>query len=47
MANDHGLAFYITIGSIAFIISKIILTVLLYKRWKRKNMIYEDGFSGI
>ncbi|KAG8472314.1 hypothetical protein CXB51_035289 [Gossypium anomalum] len=46
MANDLGLAFYITIGSIAFIISKIILTVLLYKRWKRKNMIYEDGFSG-
>ncbi|MBA0873747.1 hypothetical protein Goshw_006540 [Gossypium schwendimanii] len=45
MANDLGLAFYITIGSIAFIISKIILTVLLYKRWKRKNMIYEDGFS--
>ncbi|KAA3486652.1 receptor-like serine/threonine-protein kinase [Gossypium australe] len=41
-----GLAFYITIGSIAFIISKIILKVLLYKRWKRKNMIYEDGFSG-
>ncbi|MBA0574006.1 hypothetical protein Golob_001247 [Gossypium lobatum] len=45
MANDLGLAFYIPMGSIAFIISKIILTVLLYKRWKRKNMIYEDGFS--
>ncbi|KAH1032769.1 hypothetical protein J1N35_044943 [Gossypium stocksii] len=46
MANDLGLAFYITIGSIAFIISKIILAVLFYKQWKRKNMIYGDGFLG-
>lgn len=47
MANgDLGLAFYITIGCIAFIISKIIISILLYKRWKRKNMIYEERFSG-
>ncbi|XWS27423.1 hypothetical protein CRYUN_Cryun26dG0114000 [Craigia yunnanensis] len=46
MANDLGLAFYITICCIAFIISKIILTILLYKRWKRKNKINEEGFSG-
>ncbi|XP_022717403.1 receptor-like serine/threonine-protein kinase At1g78530 isoform X1 [Durio zibethinus] len=46
MANDLGIAFYITICCIAFIISKIILTILLYKRWKQKNVIYEEGFSG-
>ncbi|GMJ11391.1 hypothetical protein like AT1G78530 [Hibiscus trionum] len=47
MANDLGLAFYITICCVTFIISKIILMILLYKRWKRKNMIYEEGnFSG-
>ncbi|XP_021288182.1 receptor-like serine/threonine-protein kinase At1g78530 [Herrania umbratica] len=46
MANDLGIAFYITICCIAFIISKTILWILLYKRWKRKKMIYEDGFSG-
>ncbi|XP_017979822.1 PREDICTED: receptor-like serine/threonine-protein kinase At1g78530 [Theobroma cacao] len=46
MAYDLGIAFYITICCIAFIISKIILWILLYKRWKRKTMIYEEGFSG-
>ncbi|KAK6229202.1 hypothetical protein SCA6_018153 [Theobroma cacao] len=46
MANDLGIAFYIAICCIAFIISKIILWILLYKRWKRKTMIYEEGFSG-
>ncbi|KAK8542796.1 hypothetical protein V6N12_015376 [Hibiscus sabdariffa] len=47
MANGLGLPFYITICCIAFIISKIILMILLYKRWKRNNMIHEEGnFSG-
>ncbi|KAL4324091.1 hypothetical protein GQ457_11G013930 [Hibiscus cannabinus] len=47
MANYLGLPFYITICCIAFIVSKIILMILLYKRWKRKNMIHEEGnFSG-
>ncbi|KAK8706368.1 hypothetical protein V6N13_049937 [Hibiscus sabdariffa] len=46
MANDLGIGFYITICCIVFIISKIVLMILLYKRWKRKNTIYEQGFSG-
>ncbi|KAH1120687.1 hypothetical protein J1N35_003847 [Gossypium stocksii] len=46
MANDLGIAFYITICCIFFIISKTILMILLYKRWKRKNAIYEHDFSG-
>ncbi|XP_021895021.1 receptor-like serine/threonine-protein kinase At1g78530 isoform X2 [Carica papaya] len=46
MADAPTLAFYITICCIAFVISKIIISVLLYKQWKRKRMVYEDGFSG-
>lgn len=46
MGKAQDIAFYITVCCIAFIISKIIISVLLYKRWKRKHSIYEDGFSG-
>ncbi|MBA0606276.1 hypothetical protein Godav_018767 [Gossypium davidsonii] len=46
MAYDLGIAFYITICCILFIISKTILMILLYKRWKRKNTTYEHDFSG-
>ncbi|KAK6946583.1 Serine-threonine/tyrosine-protein kinase, catalytic domain [Dillenia turbinata] len=46
MENSQALVFYITICVVAFIISKIIIAVLLYKRWKRKNMIYNDSVSG-
>ncbi|KAB1216365.1 hypothetical protein CJ030_MR4G000598 [Morella rubra] len=46
MGNNMVLAFYITICCVAFVISKIIISVLLYKRWKRKHHVYEDGFSG-
>ncbi|KAJ7981918.1 Receptor-like kinase [Quillaja saponaria] len=46
MGNALLLAFYITICCIAFVISKIIISVLLYRRWKRKHMLYEDGISG-
>ncbi|KAJ0045042.1 hypothetical protein Pint_04865 [Pistacia integerrima] len=46
MGNVRVIAFYITICCIAFIISKIVVSVLLYRRWKRKNMVYSDGFSG-
>ncbi|MED6208253.1 hypothetical protein PIB30_043374 [Stylosanthes scabra] len=31
-----------TICFIAFVISKILISILLYKRWKRKHMIYEN-----
>ncbi|KAF9666647.1 hypothetical protein SADUNF_Sadunf16G0250600 [Salix dunnii] len=48
MAKAQYIAFYITICCIAFIISKIVISVLLYKRWKRKHLIHEeaDGLSG-
>ncbi|XP_035543428.1 receptor-like serine/threonine-protein kinase At1g78530 isoform X2 [Juglans regia] len=46
MGNSMVLAFYITVGCVAFVISKIIISVLLYRRWKRKHMVYEDGYSG-
>ncbi|KAJ0103657.1 hypothetical protein Patl1_04976 [Pistacia atlantica] len=46
MGNVRVVAFYITICCIAFIISKIVVSVLLYRRWKRKNMVYSDGFPG-
>ncbi|KAK4851235.1 hypothetical protein QYF36_013488 [Acer negundo] len=46
MGNAPVIAFYITISCIAFVISKIIISVLLYRRWKRKHLIYADGFSG-
>jgi hypothetical protein len=47
MGNSMVLAFYITVGCVAFVISKIIISVLLYRRWKRKHMVYEDGYSGM
>ncbi|KAE9585112.1 hypothetical protein Lal_00017858 [Lupinus albus] len=36
------IAFSITICFIAFVVSKIIISVLLYKRWKKKRVIYEE-----
>jgi hypothetical protein len=47
MGNAVVIALYITICCVAFVISKIIISVLLYRRWKRRHMVYEDGFSGI
>lgn len=46
MGNAPVVAFYIAISCIAFVISKIIISILLYKRWKRKQMVYEDEYSG-
>ncbi|KAF3442308.1 hypothetical protein FNV43_RR16224 [Rhamnella rubrinervis] len=45
MGNPQVIAFYITISCIAFVISKIIISVLLYKRWKRKHLVHEDSYS--
>ncbi|CAM8990408.1 unnamed protein product [Rhodiola kirilowii] len=39
-------AIYVTVCCLAFVISKIIMAVLLYRRWKRKNLIYNDAASG-
>lgn len=47
MGKSLILAFYITICCIAFVISKIIIAVLIYRRWKRKHLVFEHGFSGI
>ncbi|XP_054811605.1 receptor-like serine/threonine-protein kinase At1g78530 [Prosopis cineraria] len=46
MSKSLLLAFYITVSCIAFVISKIIISVLLYKRWKRKHMIHAEGYAG-
>nr|POE80592.1 receptor-like serine/threonine-protein kinase [Quercus suber] len=46
MANVVVLAFYITVCFVVFVIPKIIISVLLYRRWKRKQMVCKDGFSG-
>ncbi|XP_030552100.1 receptor-like serine/threonine-protein kinase At1g78530 [Rhodamnia argentea] len=46
MEKSLHLAFYITICSLAFIASKIVISLLLYRRWRRKHMAYEDGLSG-
>ncbi|KAI5332866.1 hypothetical protein L3X38_022995 [Prunus dulcis] len=46
MGKTLVLAFYITICCIAFVISKIVISVLIYRRWKRKKLVFEDGVSG-
>ncbi|XP_038898309.1 receptor-like serine/threonine-protein kinase At1g78530 isoform X1 [Benincasa hispida] len=46
MDRGQAIAFYVTISCIAFVVSKIFIALLLYKRWKRRHMIYEDGISG-
>ncbi|KAI4321787.1 hypothetical protein MLD38_035130 [Melastoma candidum] len=40
------LAFYITVSCLAFVASKIVIALFLYKRCKRRPMVYEDGLSG-
>uniref|UniRef100_A0A7N0TJF1 Protein kinase domain-containing protein n=1 Tax=Kalanchoe fedtschenkoi TaxID=63787 RepID=A0A7N0TJF1_KALFE len=39
-------AIYVTVCCLAFVISKTIMALLLYRRWQRKNMIYSDAASG-
>ncbi|XP_028754369.1 receptor-like serine/threonine-protein kinase At1g78530 [Neltuma alba] len=46
MSKSLLLGIYITVSCLAFVISKIIISVLLYKRWKRKHMIHEEGYAG-
>ncbi|KAI4388238.1 hypothetical protein MLD38_000585 [Melastoma candidum] len=40
------LAFYITISCLAFVASKIVIALLLYKRCKKRPIVYDDGLSG-
>ncbi|GKV34448.1 hypothetical protein SLEP1_g42821 [Rubroshorea leprosula] len=44
MGNAQILALYITISVITFVLSKIIDSVLIYKRWKRKQIVFAEGF---
>lgn len=46
MAGSPVIALYITICCLAFVMSKIIISFLLYKRWARKRRIIEDSLSG-
>lgn len=46
MSNARIISFYIAISCLAFVTSKIIISVLLYKRWKRKHVSVQDSYSG-
>ncbi|KAL5731900.1 hypothetical protein ACHQM5_004584 [Ranunculus cassubicifolius] len=46
MANGALVGFYITISVIAFVISKIIMAVLIYRRWHRKHQVFQNSLSG-
>ncbi|KAK9132475.1 hypothetical protein Scep_012003 [Stephania cephalantha] len=46
MGNSQVIAFYITVSCVAFVASKIIISVLLYKRWQRKHQVFQDGMTG-
>lgn len=39
-------ALYITICSILFIVSKMLISFLLYKKWARKKRIIENSLTG-
>lgn len=45
MSNAKAIALYVAISVVAFVTSKIILSILLYKKWKRKHLLVED-YSG-
>ncbi|KAF8410988.1 hypothetical protein HHK36_003527 [Tetracentron sinense] len=45
MGNVRILAVYITICCIAFVISKIFISLLLYRIWKRKHNVFQDNLS--
>lgn len=46
MGNSRTVAFYITVCVIAFVISKITIAVLVYRRWQRKHMTIHESLSG-
>ncbi|KAK9150875.1 hypothetical protein Syun_009184 [Stephania yunnanensis] len=46
MGNSQVIAFCITVSCVAFVASKIIISVLLYKRWQRKHQVFQDGMAG-
>lgn len=46
MRNSLVIGISVTICFIAFVISKIFIAFLLYKRWRRKHVVYEEGYAG-
>ncbi|KAG9447563.1 hypothetical protein H6P81_013691 [Aristolochia fimbriata] len=46
MANGRVVGSYVSICVIAFITSKIVVAILLYKRWCRKQKVFQDSLSG-
>ncbi|CAI9784300.1 unnamed protein product [Fraxinus pennsylvanica] len=45
MGNTRFLPLYITVCVLAFAISKIVMAVLCYRRWKRKQMAVQNSFT--
>ncbi|KAI7754720.1 hypothetical protein M8C21_009480 [Ambrosia artemisiifolia] len=45
MGSSKFLGLYITICILAFVISKITIAVLCYRRWQRKQLVIQDSFS--
>uniref|UniRef100_A0A7C8ZWG0 Receptor protein serine/threonine kinase n=1 Tax=Opuntia streptacantha TaxID=393608 RepID=A0A7C8ZWG0_OPUST len=46
MSNSKVIALCVAVSVVAFVTSKIILSILLYKKWKRKHMLVQDSHSG-
>ncbi|KAF6134541.1 hypothetical protein GIB67_022281 [Kingdonia uniflora] len=46
MAYVPVLVYYITLGCVAFVTTKIALIVFLYRRWQRKNQVFQESMSG-
>ena len=46
--NQMGsnIALYIVVSVVFFAISKIVMAVLCYRRWKRRQMLIQDSFRG-
>ncbi|EPS58803.1 hypothetical protein M569_16011, partial [Genlisea aurea] len=44
--SPRNLPLYITLSVFAFVFSKIIMAVLCYRRWKRKQSAIQDSFTG-
>ncbi|KAL2943406.1 hypothetical protein RDABS01_031754 [Bienertia sinuspersici] len=47
MSNAKTMSLYIAISCLAFVTSKIIISIFLYKKWKRKHMSVQDSYSDI
>lgn len=47
MGQPRFLALYITVCIVAFVIGKIVIAVLIYRRWQRKNLVIQDSSYGI